>query len=186
MTEQVDDEARLRAWWERQVAVERERARRLRAATSALSVSALGALVGLSLPWAVSVDEHDPQFDPERALQLDEPGPWRADGWWLLRYALRTGGEDGGVWTVLVTAVPLVAAAVAAWALVRQDRTAAAAGRVVGVLGLVTLLVVGLRLVNRAGVEPGAGFWLAVGSCAVLVAGGVGIARALRRDAGVG
>lgn len=181
MTEGVD-EGQVAGSWTPDLAAERERGRRLRTATSALSLAALGPVVGLSLPWAVSADEHDPHFDPDRALQLDEPGPWRADGWWLLRDALGVAGAGSPVWTALLTLVPLVVAAVAAWALVRQDRRSGAAARTVGAGAAVVLLVVGMRLLQRPGVEPGAGYWLTVACCVVLAGAGFVLARALASD----
>jgi hypothetical protein len=164
------------------LAAERDRARRLRAVTSALSTAALGLVVSLALPWAVSTDEHE-GFDPRRTLQLDEPGPWRADGWFLLRDAVGGWGQEGAAATTLLTVVPLLAAAVAGWALVRQDRGAAAAARAAGAVGLVVLLILGLRFLDGPALELGAGFWLAVGLCAVVAAAGLALDRALRGPA---
>jgi hypothetical protein len=165
--------------WDRCLAAERDRARRLRAVTSALSTAALGLAVSPALSWVQSTDEHE-GFDPNRTLQLDESGPWRADGWFLLRDALGDLGREGSAATVVLMAAPLLAAAAAAWAMVRQDRGAAVVARFVGAAAVLVLLVLGLRFLDGAGVDLGAGYWLAVVLCGVLTAAGVALGRALR------
>jgi hypothetical protein len=136
-------------------------------------------VVALALPWAVSTDEHE-GFDPRRTLQLDESGPWRADGWFLLRDAVGGWGQEGAATTTVLTVLPLLAAAVAAWALVRQDRGAALASRAVGAVAVVALLVLGLRFLDGPALDLGAGYWLAVVLSAVVAASGVALDRALR------
>ncbi len=181
MTDQ-DLQAATREWFDVRVRAERERARRLRAATSALSVAALGLVTSLALPWAVSADENSPDFDPTRALQLDEPGPWRADGWFLLRDAVGHWGEDGSALTAVLTVLPLVCAVIAGWAVIRQERRSASASRIAGGIGVVGLVVIGFRLVVGPGVTLGAGFWLAVASAAVLACAGFALHRAAGAD----
>jgi hypothetical protein len=182
MTEQ-DQRTDAPEWLAVRLGAERERARRLRAATSALAAGALGLVVSLGQPWAVSGDENSPDFDPTRALQLDEPGPWRADGWFLLRDAVGHRTLDGSELLLVMTLVPLLCAVVGVWALVRQDHPSALAARLAGGLGVVGLLVIGVRVVAGPGVDLGSGFWLAVGSSAVLVVAGSAVERA-RRIAG--
>jgi hypothetical protein len=182
MTEQ--DVATTQDRWERRLVAERDRARRLRAATSALSTAALGLVVSLALPWAVSTDEHE-GFDPRRTLQLDESGPWRADGWFLLRDAVGGSAPEGAAMTTVLTVLPLLAAVVAGWALVRQDHAAAVASRVAGAGAVVALLVLGLRFLDGPALDLGAGFWLAVALCAVLAAAGFALQRALREPTGL-
>ncbi len=177
---QHDERTDATRWLDLRLAAERERARRLRAATSALGAVALGLLVSLALPWAVSGDENSPDFDPTRTLQLDEPGPWRADGWFLLRDALGHRTLDGSGPVLVMTLVPLVGAAVAVWALARQDLRSASAARMVGVLGVVLLVVLGVRSLGGPGVDLGSGFWLAVALSAVLVAAGFVLERGVR------
>jgi hypothetical protein len=181
MTDQ-DLRAETREWFTLQLRAERERGRRLRTATSALSTAALGLVVSLALPWAVSADENSPDFDPTRALQLDEPGPWRADGWFLLRDAVGNWGEDGSAPAAVLTVLPLLCAVVAGWALVRQERRSAFAAKVAGGIGVVGLVVIGVRLVVGPGVDLGAGFWLAVASAAVLACAAFALDRAVRTD----
>jgi hypothetical protein len=154
-------------------------ARRLRAVTSALSTATLGLVVSLALPWAVSTDEHE-SFDPRRTLQLDESGPWRADGWFLLRDAVGGWGREGSATTTVLTALPLVVAVVAGWAFVRQDRGAAVASRAAGAVGLVALLVIGLRFLDGPALDLGSGFWLAVALCGVVAAAGTVLERTQR------
>lgn len=178
----LDPQAATPQWLSLRLRAERERARRLRAATSALSAAASSLVVSLALPWAVSADENSPDFDPTRALQLDEPGPWRADGWFLLRDAVGHWGEDGSALTVVLTVLPLLCAAVAAWALVRQTRRLASAAQVAGGIGLVALVVLGFRLLVGPGVDLGSGFWLAVVSAAVLAWAGLRLARSVHDD----
>jgi hypothetical protein len=173
------DVATTQDWWDRRVAAERDRARRLRAATSALSTAALGLVVSLALPWAVSTDEHE-GFDPRRTLQLDESGPWRADGWFLLRDAAAGPGQEGAATTLVLTLVPLVVAAAAVWAFVRQGHAAAVAARYVAAAGLLVLLVVGLRFLDGPALDLGSGYWLATGLGAVVTAAALGLERAVR------
>lgn len=181
MTDQ-DLQAATPEWFTLRLRAERERARRLRAATSALSAAALGLVISLALPWAVSADENSPDFDPTRALQLDEPGPWRADGWFLLRDAVGHWGEPGSPLAAVLTVLPLLCAAVAGWALVRQTRRSASAAQVAGGLGAVALVVIGFRLVVGPGVDLGSGYWLAVVSAAVLAWAGFSLSRSVHGD----